>query len=101
MLTREEFAGAVQVFKDELSAICVQQNAAGLDSLPGFNAELREAMVTLHDPASSSEFVLSTAWGLVDEFLVRSWEASIAQAYDAYLLRYRQGGESAFPRRGE
>lgn len=89
MLSRDEFAGAVRAFKDELSAICLQQDTRHLESVPNFEAELREALQVFRDPKARHSDVLVAACGLIDEFTTSNWDSVVAQCYDVYRLRAR------------
>lgn len=99
MLTREEFEGAALVFKDELSAICLQQTEQALRALPGFETELREALRTLRDPEARAVDVLTAACGLIDEFASLSWDSVVRQTYELYQLRAKSGGDMPPPGR--
>lgn len=85
MLTRDEFGLAVSHFLRELSGACLVQNQASLARLDGFLEELREALKTFRVDAVQEQVVLSTAFGLIDEFVSRTWDEHLNEAYSSYV----------------
>jgi hypothetical protein len=89
MISKQDFATAVRSVLDELSMLCLRTTPDELDRLPGFAAELKEARTVACRPDASSTQVLSASCGLVDEFVTRSWDRVIAEAYDSYIAAAR------------
>lgn len=89
MISRQDFAAAVRSVFDELSVLCLRTNPDELARLPGFAAEVNETRSRICQPDVSSTQVLSASCGLVDEFVTRSWDKVIAEAYDSYIAAGR------------
>jgi hypothetical protein len=85
MISKQDFGTAVQFLFDELRVLCLRSDPNELAKLSGFAAELAEARSTACDPEASATQVLSASCGLVDEFVERSWDTVISQAYDTYV----------------
>lgn len=85
MMSRDEFARAIQSFLGELSAIAVAKSPEDLRHLLGFDAEVREAREILQNRRTAANVIVSTAVGLVDEFAHRSWDEIIDKAYAFYV----------------
>jgi hypothetical protein len=84
MMSRDEFARAMQCFLGELSAIAVAKSPQDLRQLLGFEAELRQAREIFQDRRTPANTIVSTAVGLVDEFAHKSWDEIIDNAYTFY-----------------
>jgi len=84
MISKKDFSEAARAFMDELSVLCLRSNPQALAQLPGFSAELSEVKAVVSRPDASATSVLSSSFGLVDEFATRNWEEVVRQAYDSY-----------------
>jgi hypothetical protein len=95
MMSRDEFARAIQSFLEELSAIAVTKNPEDLKHLLGFDAELREAREIFQDRRTPANVIVSTAVGLIDEFAHRSWDEIVDKAYAFYIDQSTSSTEKA------
>jgi len=89
MISREEFAQAIRTFLGETSAICAAQTPNDLRHRLGFERELQEAKQAFRDPSSTSSVILMAAFGLVDEFVNRTWNEVIDKSYSFYVDQHR------------
>lgn len=89
MISREDFARAIDSFMGEMSAICVSQAADRIKVLPGLAKELRETRTLLNNPAIPLEQLVAIAFGAVDEFYGANRDDIIDQAYAFYLDQNR------------
>lgn len=84
MISKKDFSLAARAFMDELSVLCLQSSPQALAKLPGFGDELAEMRALASRTDASATAVLSSSFGLVDEFATRSWEQVVSQAYESY-----------------
>ncbi len=84
MVTSSEYARIIQSFLGELSAICASAEPEYLQKLNGFLAEVSAARQLLTDPGTSDTVLLSTAVGLVDEYVDRDGERVLRESYAFY-----------------
>ena len=89
MISRQEFGRVVESFMGELGAICGSQSSADLDQLPGFDKEFREASEILRNPLTDRSVVLTTAFGLIDDFVDVAKHRVLDEAYAFYVDQQR------------
>ena len=88
MISEAEFQQAVRAFMSEMSMMCVSESPESLRAIPGFRGELEEARALFRDERTPDQVVLSTAFGLVDEYVERVWRKVITSAYASYLAEH-------------
>jgi hypothetical protein len=91
MISKKEFSEVARAFMDELSILCLRSNPDTLADLPGFGDELAEVKALVSRPDASATAVLSSSFGLVDEFATQSWEEVVSQAYESYAAAVPDG----------
>ena len=84
MLSKANFATAVRFFMREMSSVCLLETPESLRHLLGFREEILAFREVLRDPHSTDVAVLSGAFGVVDEYVHRKWDAIVNEIYDAY-----------------
>lgn len=85
MMSRDDFATAIDSFLGEMSAMCAAQTPADLRHLLGFDREVQETREALRDASATSASILMAACGLVDEFAHRTWDEVIDKSYAFYI----------------
>jgi hypothetical protein len=67
-----------------MSVICLREPEHELRGLPGFPEEVDEALALLRRPDADVSEVLTTAFGVVDEFFTHANERILQLSFDAY-----------------
>ena len=89
MLTKADYGDAVSHFLRDLSLITLSQKKERLQEMEGFLEEVNEAVRTICAGNVEPNEVLATAFGLVDEFVSRTWDQCVAEAYASYCAEHR------------
>jgi len=81
------FEEAVRVFLEEMSSICLLETPESLRHLLGFKEEVDERRKLFGDPNSTDVSILSSSFGLVDEYVSRKWSEIIEDIYAEYTAK--------------
>ncbi|MCU0647330.1 MAG: hypothetical protein MUF00_05015 [Gemmatimonadaceae bacterium] len=73
-----------RIFLDELGFVCQGANAHTLAEINTFQDELVEARSRSVVGDASAPDVLSTSFGLVDEFATHVWDELVGEAYQSF-----------------
>jgi hypothetical protein len=84
MVTQTEYERIIESFLGELSAICASLGPEDVRRLDGLSKELEAAREMLGDSTTTDNVLLTTAVGLVDEYVSRDSARVFAEAYEFY-----------------
>ncbi len=84
MVTKAEYEQILESFLGELSAICASLRPEDVRKLQGLSDELEAAREILTDPKITDSVLLSTAVGLIDEYVARDRSRVLAESYAFY-----------------
>ena len=84
MVTRAEYERILESFLGELSAICASLRLEDVRKLQGMSDEVVAAREILTDPKTTDNVLLSTAVGLIDEYVSRDRARVLAESYAFY-----------------
>ena len=87
MVTQAEYEQILESFLGELTAICASLRPEDLRKLNGMIEEVEAARDILTDPTTADNVLLSTAAGLVDEYVSRDRGRVLAESYEFYRSR--------------
>ena len=83
-MVQAEYEQILESFLGELSAICASLRPEDVRKLQGMSDEVAAARGILTDPKSTDNVLLSTALGLIDEYVSRDRARVLAESYAFY-----------------
>lgn len=85
MITRDEYARAIDSFLMELHGSVAALTEADIQRMPAFLAELQESIQYFRNPSTTLENVVGFSFGVIDEYVRATWAEAIDESYALFV----------------
>ena len=85
MISREEYARALEAFFMEATGMMVLEAGPALAASAKLRSEIEERLADLRDSHTSPVEALSIALGMIDELVTARWDAFVEESYALFV----------------